>query len=452
LNEFSGIVESLPARTSVVTEAVSMAGTINDIVARVYDLRSNINDEVDNYAVEINSLSSRIAELNERISAQEISGNTANDLRDERDLLLDDLSKIVNIFTRERADGRVDVLVGGSVLVDGNRFEAVEAVVNPTLDPERNDLVEIRFTRNGKVLDPNGAGELFGALDMRDNILTSLDNDIDALAAAFIEQINAIHTQGMGLVNYTGTSRASNPVSDPTLALGSANLPFNISTGTFDVNIYDESVSPPTPVGGSPVTININPATTMNDLVAQLSAVPNLSASVDANGYLSVTAAPGFSFANSNDSTNALTALGFNGLFTGFDARTIGVNQDIIDDPALLASRYSTDPSNIGDNTAALAMGELQDFRFLNGGNNTINEFYESIVVQVGIESRSNTDRLNVEQTFIQNFSKRRQEISGVSIDEEVAMLIQFQRAFEASARVVTVTDRMLESLLTMAR
>ena len=451
LNEFSGIVESLPARTSVVTEAVSMAGTMNDIVSRIYDLRTNINDEVANYAVEINSLSSRIADMNERIAAQEISGNTANDLRDQRDLLLDDLSKIVNIFTRERADGRIDVLVGGNVLVDGNRFEEVEAVLNPSLDPERNDLVEIRFTRNGKVLDPNGAGELFGALEMRDSVLMNLDNEIDALAAAFIEQINAIHTQGMGLVNYTGTRTASNPVSDPTLALGAANLPFNISTGTFEVNVYDESVSPPTPVGGSPVTINITPATTMNDLVAQLSAVPNLSASVNADGFLSVTAAPGFSFANSNDSSNALTALGLNGLFTGFDARTIGVNQDIIDNVELLASRYSTDPSDIGDNTAALAMGELQDFRFLNGGNNTINEFYESIVVQVGIESRSNTDRLNVEQTFIENFSKRRQEISGVSIDEEVSMLIQFQRAFEASARVVTVTDRMLESLLTMA-
>ena len=188
----------------------------------------------------------------------------------------------------------------------------------------------------------------------------------------------------------------------------------------------------------------------MNDLVVQLSAVPNLSASVNADGFLSVTAAPVFSFANSNDSSNTLTALELNGLFTGFDARTIGVNQDIIDNIELLASRYSTDPSDIGDNMAALAMGELQDFRFLNGGNNTIVEFYESIVVQLGIESRPNTERLNVEQTLIEKFSKRRQKISGVSIDEEVSMLIQFQRAFEASARVVIVTDRMLEFLLSM--
>ena len=399
----------------------------------------------------INSLTDRIASLNARIAVQEVGGNTANDLRDERGLLLDELSKLVNIFTRERADGRVDVLVGGNVLVDGNEAEMLEAVNNPSIDPDRNDLVDIRFVSNGRQFNPNGAGELFGALEMRDTILVELDTQIDSLAAALIGQINSIHTQGMGLVNYTGTRTGSNAVSDPSIPLGSANLPFPVTPGSFDINVYDESVSPPTPVAGSPVTITITGATTMNDLVAQLSAVPNINASVDASGFLSITADPSFSFANSSDTSGVLSATGMNVLFTGFDARTIGVNQDIVDNVELLSSRFSTNPADIGDNTAALAMAEIQNFRFLNGGNNTINEFYESTVVQVGIDARANNDRLEVEATFINSFSQRRQEISGVSIDEEVTLLIQYQRAFEASARVVSVADRMLESLLTMA-
>lgn len=452
LNEFSGNVESASARTSVLTEASAIATTLNDTVRRLYDLRTNANNEVSGFVPEINSITERIAILNEKISVSEIGGQPANDLRDERGVLLDDLSKMVNIFTRERDNGQVDVLVGGNVLVDGDRFEMLEAVANPSLDPERNDLVEIRFVRNGNLFNPNGAGELFGAMEMRDITIVNLDADIDIVAATLIQQINAIHTQGMGLVNYTGVRSASNPVSDPTLALSAANLPFNITAGTFEINVYDESTSPPTAVGGSPVTINITAATTMNDLVAQLSAAPNITANVDANGFLSITPAAGFSFAHSNDTSNVLTALGMNGLFTGFDSRTIGVNQDILDNVELLSSRFSTNPADIGDNTAALAMAEVQNLKVLNGSTNTINQFYESTIVQVGIETRANTDMLAIELSFVISFDQRRQAVSGVSLDEEVTSLIKYQRSFEASARVITVTDRMLESLFNMAR
>jgi flagellar hook-associated protein 1 FlgK len=58
---------------------------------------------------------------------------------------------------------------------------------------------------------------------------------------------------------------------------------------------------------------------------------------------------------------------------------------------------------------------------------------------------------LAVERTFVNSFERRRQEVSGVSLDEEVTPMIQYQRAFEASARVITVADRMLGTLLTMA-
>ena len=82
----------------------------------------------------------------------------------------------------------------------------------------------------------------------------------------------------------------------------------------------------------------------------------------------------------------------------------------------------------------------------------TINDFLEASVVQIGIDARSTQATFEVEQTFVDGFERRRQEVSGVSLDEEVTLLLQFQRAFEASARVVTVTDRMLDSLFAMAR
>jgi len=70
---------------------------------------------------------------------------------------------------------------------------------------------------------------------------------------------------------------------------------------------------------------------------------------------------------------------------------------------------------------------------------------------QVGVDTRANDQTLTVERSFVEDFDRRRLEVSGVNLDEEVTFLIQFQRAFEASARVITVADRMLETLLNVA-
>ena len=70
----------------------------------------------------------------------------------------------------------------------------------------------------------------------------------------------------------------------------------------------------------------------------------------------------------------------------------------------------------------------------------------------MGVNARANSNNLLIEEQFVDTFNRRRSEVSGVSIDEEVTFLLQFERAFQASARVVTTTDRMLESLLAMAR
>jgi flagellar hook-associated protein 1 FlgK len=123
-----------------------------------------------------------------------------------------------------------------------------------------------------------------------------------------------------------------------------------------------------------------------------------------------------------------------------------------VDTPSLLASALSINPLDTGDNRVALAMADIRDGLFLDSGAASINDFYESTIVGIGVNARSNLENVEIERSFVESFQRRRQEVSGVSLDEEVTFLLQFQRAFEASARVVTVTDRMLDSLLAMAR
>lgn len=441
LAEFANNVEELPVRESVIAEAEALTQLFHDTAGRLNTLRTQANQELIHAVPEINSLASQIAALNFQIRQLEVGGKGANDLRDDRDLLLDQLSKLVNISVHEGQSGQISVLIGDAELISGDIVNEIEAVVNPALDAERLDLVELRFANSGALV-PVSDGEVFAALQVRDEVLVQLDGRIDTLAATIIREINRVHSQGTGLVNYSAPVTSEHAVTGAAVPLDTAGLPFTFSAGTFDFNRYDSA-------GNliSTSTVTITPGvTTLNDIAAALGANGSV-----VNGQLVLTPPAGGSFSLTNDTSGVLGALGVNGLFTGTDARTIGINSAIAANPALLASGFSNDPLNTGDNTAALALADVQDGLFLDGGASSINDHYETTVAQLGIDARANAQRLQVEQTFVDNVAQRRQQVSGVSIDEEVTLLLQFQRAFEASARVVTVTDRMLDSLMNMA-
>lgn len=446
LNDFANNVESMPVRQSVITEAEVLAVMLRETDEHISMLRSDANEEMINFAPEINGLTRQIGVLNIRINEAELGGQPANDLRDDRDMILDDLSRIVNIFTRERENGQVDVLVSGQVLVEGSAVREIEAVRVSSLDPDRDDLVELRFVESGLVLAAEG-GALYAAQVVRDQVMVDIQDRMDAIAATIIEQVNRIHSQASGTVNRSGTLLGTNAVTGSALALDAAGLPFTVSNGAFDVTVFDSGGA----VTGA-ATITVDPTTTsLDDIAGALSAVAGLTATVNAEGFLEVTAASGQTFAFSNDTANALSALGVNGLFTGKDAGSIAVDLAISQNPRLLASGLSLDPLNTGDNRAALAMADVRNGAFLDGNTTNINSYYETAIAKIGVDARANLQNRDVSRTFSETFERRRIEISGVSIDEEVTSLLMFQRAFEGSARVITIADRMLDTLMRMA-
>lgn len=435
-------VEEMPVREAVLGEAVAMAENLNELADRFNLLRTNANEEIRNLVPEINSLSERINTLNERIRQSEFSGQPANDLRDDRDLLVDELARLVDIRWREIDSGEYVILMGSDILVDSLGARQLEAVYDPSLDPERPDLVDVRFVDTGTSINIGG-GELFGAFQVRDEVVPFYDQRIDEIAATIIEEINRIHTQGNGLNNLSGTISSTNEVSAPGDPLTAAGLPFTVTPGTFDVVVYDAANNPTT------ATINVTAATTLNDLATQLNAVAGINASVTGN-TLDISNTPPSTFVFANDNTEVLTALGINGFFTGRDARSIAVNQDLLDNPDWISTGYSLDFNDVGDNRAALDMADVRILEAMDGDLSTINEFYESTIATLGVDTRANLEVRQVQERFVLDFDRRRQEVSGVSIDEEVTSLIMYQRAYEASARVVNTTDRMLDALLSL--
>lgn len=441
LNDFANNVEEYAVREALMTEAGALADSFNQLSERIDLLRTQANDEIKSAVPQINSLSEQIAALNDQIRDSEVTGHDANDLRDDRDVLIDELAKLMDINYRERENGQIDVFVGGAALVEGDTWNEIEAVPNAALDDERNDFVELRFVETGRLLNISD-GTVYGAITARDSALADVQGTIDDLASTIIQQINLIHSQGNGLENLSGTISSTNAVTSSSDPLVSAGLPFSLSPGTFDVVVYDSAGTPTT------TTITITNTTTLDDLATALNGIAGFSASVvDGTLQLGTTAATdSFSFAN--DTTGALAALGINGLFTGTDAGSMGVNQVIRDNPNWLSSAYSLDVLETGDNEAALAMAAVRNGEYLEGGTATINDVYEGLVAQVGVDAEANLQTLSVEESFVNDYEVRRQEVSGVSLDEEVTNLLLYQRAFEAAARVITTTDTMLETLM----
>jgi flagellar hook-associated protein 1 len=447
MHDFSNNAESLSVRVSTVTEADTVAAAFNAVAHELDTLQTNANEEVRSYIDEINSLTERIAVLNDTIQRAEFTGRKSNDLRDERDLLIDDLARIAQITARERDDGQYEILLGGDTLVYGTKRKELKAGYNPAIDPERPDMIEVQFAHNDRPVTVLG-GELAGALSIRETVIPELEARIDELARGMIQHFNRIHSQANGLRNYSEPVGAANAVSDPAAAIDAAGLPFSVQDGSFDINVFDdtgallETVTVPVTAG----------ATSLQDIAAAIGASANMSAAISADGFLNITPEADRNISFSNDSAGALVALGMHGFFVGDDADSIAVNPDLIAAPSLLSSGYSLDQLETGDNAAALDMAMLRSAEVLENDTQTFLEYYESTIVGFGVDARANTEALQVQEAFVQDFEQRRQEVSGVNIDEEVTFLIQFQRAFEASARVISITDQMLQTVVNLVQ
>ena len=146
---------------------------------------------------------------------------------------------------------------------------------------------------------------------------------------------------------------------------------------------------------------------------------------------------------NDSDTTNLLAALGINSFFSGTDASNIAVDTNISNDVSLIAASTG----KVGNNTNALRLAALQD----NTGainNTTFADYLHQIASSLG-EEASNAYKSEESYTAIEtSLENRRDEISGVSVDEELVNLIRFQQAYQASAKYISIVNGLMDRLL----
>lgn len=126
-------------------------------------------------------------------------------------------------------------------------------------------------------------------------------------------------------------------------------------------------------------------------------------------------------------------------------AGTMALNVDVENDPNLIAASLSGEP---GDTRNAQAISQLRYQRVLQSGTATINEYYASMIGTLGIRTQEAETLKDNYTLLVTQLDNARQEVQGVSIDEEVTNMIKYQRAYEAAARVITFVDSALETVI----
>ncbi|NCN27013.1 flagellar hook-associated protein FlgK [bacterium] len=130
-------------------------------------------------------------------------------------------------------------------------------------------------------------------------------------------------------------------------------------------------------------------------------------------------------------------------------AGTIKVSDELRLNPNLLAGAMKQGAA--GDNSVLLQMADLES-KAIVGGEKTLLDFNSEIVGRVGIETRSANEALETQEGIYAQLENLREEESGVSLDEEAMNMIKYQKAFDASAKVIQVADSMLETVLNLKR
>lgn len=167
---------------------------------------------------------------------------------------------------------------------------------------------------------------------------------------------------------------------------------------------------------------------------------------------------------NSSENSGVLAAMGFNTFFEGKDALSIGVNEKIVETKHVTAGMIDSKTGLIkqGDNKNSLAMTDVQHKSILmkewyfkrgrepqsNVVSGTLDDYYNTMIGVVGVEAKHIKSSREYAQIMVNQIAEQRDSVSAVSLDEEMIKLMQYQHAFSAASKLLTIADEMLNVLI----
>ena len=431
----------LPERADLVSKAENLASTFNQTGKQLYTIQRNIDATIATEVTEINSLTTQIGKLNENIHASEpASQYKANDLRDNRDRLVKELSKKIDIQLIEESDSQISLtLKDGTALVLKDQVFDLSTSINGNNESFYDVYIDTGSTTKDITSTITG-GELRGYLDMRDTEVESILDKMNILSASFIQEFNGIHRAGFGVDGSSGLDF------------------FSALDVTVDHDVDNTGTAVVSMTNASPTTISVDEfeivftgsnefgnsnAFTLNNLTTNAS-----------SGTFTFTTGSTFNIKDG-------FAVTISGAAVSGDKVTFSVSEDSASGMAVSSTitantrKIAAGTTTNGDGANALLMADLQNTLSFNSvtwsgsgsGSYTFDEYYNAVVSTIGIESFSAQSTLRQQEGIMLQLNSRRESISGVSIDEEMIKMIKFQQAYNASARMISVVDEMLDTL-----
>ena len=330
-------------RMSLAAKSEYLASVFQSIEGNLTQAQNDLDASIESAVGQINRITADIASLNVQITSAEVGGYSANDLQDKRDLLLNELSGLIEVDSFYDNNGNLTISVGtGQPLVEaGNSWDL-------TTNLNANGHQDVFWVASdGSQTDITGSiggGKLKGWLDVRDVHITDYATRLDDLAANLITEVNNLHTAGL-----------------------------------------------------------------------------------DINGALGQI------------------------FFSGTDAATIAINPNIGVDVNLIAAAGPTEGVP-GGNANAVAIAGLQHGLTMSGNTTTFDDFYNSLVSDVGAAVQAGKTQRNHQTEMMALLETYREEVSGVNLDEEMINLVKFQHAYDAAANLISTVDEMMDSVINMVR
>ncbi len=502
---------SIPTRQALIGEAEGLAARFKSLDSQLDTIDAEVNGRIALAVDDINRLAESIAAVNDKIALANNAPMPPNDLLDERDRLVLQLSEQVAVQTTIQDDGTMSVFMGsGQALVLGARAASL-AVTGSEFDLTRSQIVYQGSAGNSPLDTSSTGGALGGLLDFRASILDPARQSLGQTATAFVNTINEQHRTGMDMYGNlggdlfsigaptvlassgnTGTPGASVTVTDLGQLTG-ADYVFEFDGAAYSLTRADTgqvvplagtgAAADPFVADGISIVVSGAPAagdrllirsghdaagsvqSAVSDPQAIAMAAPTRSLiSLGNIGNATISPAtvvdatdPGLLNTAVIEFTGPATySIDGAGAFAYTDGDPIVINGSAVTisgtpavgDQFTIEANYGA----TGDNSNGLLMTQVQSVGILDGGTISINENYATLVSNIGATTHQLQANVDAQGVVLTNAQDAVSRTSAVNLDEEAANLIKYQQSYQAVAQVVSVVSTMFDALLAATR
>ena len=499
---------SSAARQALLGDASALAANLNSTSSQLQEMNSDVNTRITADVNQINSIGTQISALNTQIAQSSGSGQAPNQLLDQRDQLVSNLSQLVGVTTTSNTDGSINVYLGNGqpLVLDQNTYKL------STVPNQFNaSQLEVASTASdgASISSSITSGDLGGLLSARTQAIDPALNQLGQIATAVAQTANTQQASGLDLNGQLGSALFS--VGAPVATASSANT--DATTASATISSIGALTSDNYLLSYQGGTYTLTDATTGSNVAltgAGTSTSPLTASSVGLSIVLSGTPASGDQFLIQPTAQAAATigvaltdpsglaaagAIQTSASDTNTGSATIGAGT-VLDaaNPALLntttiqfltPTTYSvngagsfayasggnvdlngwqvqisgtpaagdtftvqSNAGGTGDNTNALAAANQQTTGVLSNGTISLSGAVGALISGAGALAQQVNTAQTAQTAVNTQATTNVQSISGVNLDEEAANLMQWQQAYQASAQALSVANGLFTTFM----